>query len=498
MSKLLRVLVFLGALVLVLAVMALLGVRSSSRSALQRYERELRAKGEKLTFAELTRGRQPNAVDSHALLTNAVAKLDGARFHPGSLEQRRYARPGQVSVFWRQASLPWGQLTGPGDRGTWEEFAAQMQAAQGTLRDIREALKQPAADAGPATNMLFAWRVNFDAIRTAAHWLRGATENNLHQGRLEEALQDLEAFAALARMEQDEYTLVAQMIRVGVASLGLTTTWEALQAPGWTEPQLERLQKAWEPVDLVEAVEKDLVGERAGGYELFAMVRRSSGPQAGRTITTGWNTGSPPPKATFEDLMMGHVFFPFYKLTSIDADELSYLETMQGAVVALRLSKAHRPWREANQAVTNSVARVNQLVGALDRIRHYISLMSIPNYTRAGKTAVHTETERQMTLAAIALKRFQLRHGQLPPTLEALVPELLPAVPYDYMSAKPLVYRLKADGSYLLYSVGDDGKDDGGDPTLAPSASAGLWGGRDVVWPSPVTEAEQPPRQPDR
>ena len=30
-----------------------------------------------------------------------------------------------------------------------------------------------------------------------------------------------------------------------------------------------------------------------------------------------------------------------------------------------------------------------------------------------------------MTLAAIALKRFQLRHRQLPPSLDALVPELL-------------------------------------------------------------------------
>ena len=78
-----------------------------------------------------------------------------------------------------------------------------------------------------------------------------------------------------------------------------------------------------------------------------------------------------------------------------------------------------------------------------------------------------------MTLAVIALKRFQLRHGQLPPDLEALVPELLPALPYDYMSAKPLRYLLKPDGSYVLYSVGLDGIDDGGDPSPAPGGSPG-------------------------
>jgi hypothetical protein len=56
------------------------------------------------------------------------------------------------------------------------------------------------------------------------------------------------------------------------------------------------------------------------------------------------------------------------------------------------------------------------------------------------------------------------------------------------LSAKPLRYRLKLDGSYVLNSVGLDGKDDGGDPGLALSATPGLWGGRDAVWPSPATE----------
>jgi hypothetical protein len=99
-----------------------------------------------------------------------------------------------------------------------------------------------------------------------------------------------------------------------------------------------------------------------------------------------------------------------------------------------------------------------------------------------------------MTLAAIALKRYQLRHGKLPSSLEALVPEFLPALPYDYMSAKPLCYRHKTDGSYVLYSVGVDGKDDGGDPTPLPGTPPGLWGGRDAVWPSPATGPEEPPR----
>ena len=203
MNKPVRVLVFLGALLLILAVMALLGMRSGDRRALQNYHTELAAKGEKLTFAELMRGRRTKAVDSYTMIINAAAKLGGARLYPGLLEPRRYVRPGQASVVWRQAGPRWTPLTGPGNGGTWEEFAAQMRAAERPLREIREALKDPEADAGAWTNVLAGGRSNYVPNRMAAQWFMGAAENELHQGRLEACLQDLEAMAAVARMDRN-------------------------------------------------------------------------------------------------------------------------------------------------------------------------------------------------------------------------------------------------------------------------------------------------------
>jgi hypothetical protein len=271
-----------------------------------------------------------------------------------------------------------------------------------------------------------------------------------------------------------------------------------LQAPGWTELQLERLQKAWEPVDLVEAVEKGLVGQRAVGDELFALARRSGEAQASRFLRTALYLGPSSPTATFEDLARDYLYFPVYKITSINADELFYLQTLQEGITGLRLLKAHRPWPEAKQALVKAGARVSTLGSGLGRFRYCFSAMGLPYLLKAGSTAVNLETERQLTLAAIALKRFQMRHGQLPPSLEALVLEFLPAVPYDYMSAKPLRYPPNPDGNYVLYSVGVDGKDDGGDPSLALSATPGLWGGRDAVWPWPATEPEEPSRPRER
>jgi hypothetical protein len=111
------------------------------------------------------------------------------------------------------------------------------------------------------------------------------------------------------------------------------------------------------------------------------------------------------------------------------------------------------------------------------------------------------EVARQLTTTAIALKRYQLRHNQYPSGLSELVPELLSAVPRDPADGQPLRYRLKSDGTFLLYSIGSNGIDDGGDalPTAQSASGGGAilgersfnWTkGRDLVWPSPASPEE--------
>ena len=51
--------------------------------------------------------------------------------------------------------------------------------------------------------------------------------------------------------------------------------------------------------------------------------------------------------------------------------------------------------------------------------------------------------------------------GRYPARLAELAPKYLAAVPDDLFAGKPLVYR-PSEAGYLLYSVGINGKDDGG------------------------------------
>ncbi len=74
------------------------------------------------------------------------------------------------------------------------------------------------------------------------------------------------------------------------------------------------------------------------------------------------------------------------------------------------------------------------------------------------------DAEKTLLTTTLALRAYFLEHHRYPSSLQELVPTYLPALPGDpFALSGPVHYR--SDGrSYLLYSVGPDGKDDGGVP----------------------------------
>jgi hypothetical protein len=138
------------------------------------------------------------------------------------------------------------------------------------------------------------------------------------------------------------------------------------------------------------------------------------------------------------------------------------------------------------------VGALTELWGTADEEdnRFMVTRFCLPDLDKLLTRIVRGEAQRGLVVTALAIKRYELREGELPPDLEALVPGFLSAVPTDVMDGEPLRYR-REEGGFLLYSVGEDGVDDGGDArpvderTLAP----GLVTGRDMVWPV-ATSAE--------
>ncbi len=78
-------------------------------------------------------------------------------------------------------------------------------------------------------------------------------------------------------------------------------------------------------------------------------------------------------------------------------------------------------------------------------------------------TADRSQAKLRLLICGLALRAYSVEKGHPPEKLADLVPEYLPEVPEDPYSGTRLVYRRNPTG-YVLYSVGPDGRDDGGQP----------------------------------
>jgi hypothetical protein len=97
---------------------------------------------------------------------------------------------------------------------------------------------------------------------------------------------------------------------------------------------------------------------------------------------------------------------------------------------------------------------------------YFAANLVTPSVDRVVRQHYRTLAARRMGATAIAVTLYRVDHeGRLPPTLADLVPEYLPAVPRDPVAGgdRPLGYIADPAGP-RIYSVGDNGVDDGGRP----------------------------------
>ena len=128
------------------------------------------------------------------------------------------------------------------------------------------------------------------------------------------------------------------------------------------------------------------------------------------------------------------------------------------------------------------------------RLARY-SLRSAPPEVTAELIAA-LRAQRAITLArlgtvACALERHHRAHGRYPESLLDLGPATLKSLPDDWMSGQPFNYRRIENARFELWSVGPDGKDDGGIYRTRNPKNNTVSEDRDWSWPSAAPNVEQ-------
>ena len=108
---------------------------------------------------------------------------------------------------------------------------------------------------------------------------------------------------------------------------------------------------------------------------------------------------------------------------------------------------------------------------ALNRTLRYFSCVSDTDFELERMETRYVT--RQILLDEIrlvcALERYRLAQGAYPATLADLVPQFIADLPRDPYARAPYHYQRRKDGTFLLYGVGVNRQDDGGQ--INPNAS---------------------------
>jgi hypothetical protein len=126
------------------------------------------------------------------------------------------------------------------------------------------------------------------------------------------------------------------------------------------------------------------------------------------------------------------------------------------ALLTRRIEVCALPLHEQPQAERQIDAEAERLPRNM-----VLTRMLMPSLDKFGAAERRTHAWVRCTAVALALERYRRQNGAWPPALAKLTPALLKAVPADPFDGKLLRYRRTVDG-VVVYSVGPDGRDNGG------------------------------------
>ena len=256
------------------------------------------------------------------------------------------------------------------------------------------------------------------------------------RGQSDRAAKSVKSVLALAGSVRNEPMLISLLVRTSIEALGRRAVERMLGQAGWTDEQLADLSRAFADTIDEGAMPRAVAGERALGLGAWDMLASESGFAA---------------LAGFSGLA--------------DADRMAYLRIM-GENVAL-----------AEDPIGHAVD-IDAMVRETPQYC-FVTRAIVPAMGAAIANGRQADAETRMVLVALAVKRHQLAHGKLPEGLDELVPDYLDAVPIDPFDGKPLRYE-PTDTGAIVYSVGTDGIDDGGEEQDAQGSRFQV--GTDIVF----------------
>ncbi len=314
---------------------------------------------------------------------------------------------------------------------------------------IRDALKRPDARMdGDYSDPLEMPTPNFINVRSVAQIYAQRAKCYLLLGQPDRAFDELTLLNDSRRMLEfaspgKPTTLVAAIINVAVTRLYVDTIADGLQSRTWREPQLVGLQEQLKEINLAPIVAGSFELESATACQFFKTLFRKypNDPSLWQQLEHfrfPWETWAP----------RGWVYQNMVTVAKLDSKQLDGFDFQNGTILPNEVeSRKH----EAENVLNHS-----------SPYTFLADIFVVTNTAIAMQTLAYVQTLVNEAQIVCALERYHLAHDEYPESLEALTPQFIEKIPHDIIGGQPLHYRPANDGKFMLYSVGWNEKDDGG------------------------------------
>jgi len=249
-----------------------------------------------------------------------------------------------------------------------------------------------------------------------------------------QAVESVASIFGVARSLSGEPVIVPQLVRVGCQGNGLSAIERIVNRAELDDMHLGELSRFIAGAENNSGFVRAAAGERCCILEIL----RDPGKMDPRVF------GSP--------RIMG-VLLSGYKAAGLThKGAILYLDFAEELLQANKLAEHKRL-----AAVAALEAKLEKASG----IQAMMVRLLVPAHGRAVALDLRISARLRAARAGLAIERYRLAGGKLPETLGELVPTYLDAVPKDPFDGQELRFR-RLEKGYVVYSVGEDGNDDGG------------------------------------
>ena len=292
---------------------------------------------------------------------------------------------------------------------------------------------------------------HYESLKATASVLRMRAIAELNNGQPPSALEDIRLILYLADSIRHEPVRQSLWSRLKIVDAALQPIWEGLARRQWPDDQLVAMEHALAGFDAIRDYSLVLRSELAWQLKIIDYLRVER-------------------MANSFDCMCGKpMFWPTlaYRLSPSGWFFMNQV-AMARCYQAAFPTSAELSQRVMSPDISRRFEETAAQVRSRSRIPGNLFVgFYLPSLERAASPCARTQTSVDLARVACALERFRQANGGFPESLNALVPTYLPEIPHDIVNGQPLRYRRTEDGNFLLYSVGWNGKDDGGKPEPA-------------------------------